>query len=482
MRSKFLGHLILIVLLNLLIKPIAIFGIDAQVQNTVGASEYGFYFSLLNFTYLFNILLDFGITNFNTKYVAQYPHLAQKYIGKIMPLRLGLFFLYVLVTISLALGLNYNERQFEILYILIGNQFLVSVILYLRSYFSGLLYLKIDILLSVLDKFFLILSVGYFLYFNTGFEMTIKRFVMIQSCTLLLTLSIALVLLISKIGFPKIKWSLSFNRMILKQSFPYALLIVLMMLYNRVDSVMLERMLPNGDYEAGIYAQAYRLLDAFFMFASLFSSLLFPLFSKIIKEKQEVKNLLASASNILLPMAIILAGVCFVDWKFLLQLIYQHDIQYSGEVFRILMFSFIPICITLLFGTLLTVNGNLKLLNWVSFSGILANVILNTLFIPKYGALGATYTSLITQSLVALIQFIFVIRVLKIEIHFITIARYLGLIVLLIAIPFTLKFFNVDWNKSLVILLLCFIYLFLSRLFDWRNVMELIASKKRNLN
>ena len=59
MRLKFFSHLILMVLLNLLVKPIAIFGIDAQVQNVVGAEEYGIYFSLLNFTYLFNIFLDF---------------------------------------------------------------------------------------------------------------------------------------------------------------------------------------------------------------------------------------------------------------------------------------------------------------------------------------------------------------------------------------------------------------------------------------
>ena len=52
MRKTFLSHLFLIVLLNLLVKPLAIFGIDAQVQNEVGAAEYGFYFSLLNFTML----------------------------------------------------------------------------------------------------------------------------------------------------------------------------------------------------------------------------------------------------------------------------------------------------------------------------------------------------------------------------------------------------------------------------------------------
>ena len=57
MQKKFISNLILLALLNLVIKPVAIFGIDVTVQNRVGSEDYGLYFSLLNFTYLFNILL-----------------------------------------------------------------------------------------------------------------------------------------------------------------------------------------------------------------------------------------------------------------------------------------------------------------------------------------------------------------------------------------------------------------------------------------
>ena len=478
MRFTFLVHLTLMVLLNLLIKPLAIFGIDAQVQNAVGATEYGFYFSLLNFTYLFNILLDFGITNFNTKYMAQYPHLARQYIGKILPLRIALLLIYVLLTLGLAFCLGYNEKQFQVLYVLILNQFFISVILYFRSYFSGLLYLKIDILLSVMDKFFLILFMGYFLYLQTGYPVSVSLFVWLQTCSLGLTLLIALILLLSKIGFPVIKWNLSFNRFILRKSFPYALLIVLMMLYNRVDSIMLERMLGDGEYQAGIYAQAYRLLDAFFMFASLFSSLLFPILARMLKEGGDVRGLLGTAGNILLPGAIILAAVCFVDWQFILELFYHRDIREAGVVFRILMFSFIPVCITLLFGTLLTVNGNLKFLNWVSFAGIWANVGLNFILIPKYGALGTTYATLFTQGAVALVQLYYAIRLFQMEVNARIMLKYAALIVVLVLVPLGLNWAGLDWNRSLVMLVTAFVVLITTRLLDWKAFLELLKTKR----
>ena len=47
-KQKFIWNLILVILLNLLIKPFYILGIDAEVINRVGASVYGNYFALIN--------------------------------------------------------------------------------------------------------------------------------------------------------------------------------------------------------------------------------------------------------------------------------------------------------------------------------------------------------------------------------------------------------------------------------------------------
>ena len=68
--SKFYSSLSLLILVNLFIKPVWIFGIDRNVQNTVGFAEYGLYFSLYNLSILFSFLLDWGFTNFMNREVA----------------------------------------------------------------------------------------------------------------------------------------------------------------------------------------------------------------------------------------------------------------------------------------------------------------------------------------------------------------------------------------------------------------------------
>ena len=52
-HSKFYSSLLLLIVLNAIIKPFWIFGIDRQVQNITGTAEYGTYFSLLNLSIVF---------------------------------------------------------------------------------------------------------------------------------------------------------------------------------------------------------------------------------------------------------------------------------------------------------------------------------------------------------------------------------------------------------------------------------------------
>lgn len=474
MQRKFLGNLMLVVLLNLLVKPFAIFGIDAEVQNVVGTQAYGLYFSLLNFTYIFNILLDLGITNYNTKYVAQHPNLVKRYMGKIIPLRILLFLIYVFVSIGIAAVLGYNHNQLFILSMLILNQFLISIILFLRSYFAGLMLFKIDILLSVLDKLILILLAGYLLYFSehkTAF--TMNWFVGIQLISYAFTACVAIGFIIFKIGIPKLNWSPAFSKVMLRKSLPYALLILLMMLYNRVDAVMIERLHPMGQAQAGIYAQSFRILDALLMFAMLFSNLLFPIFARLIQERNSVIPLLNSASRLLLSFSIVAACCAFFYAKIILGWIYRGELNQSIPVFSWLMLSFIPICVTLIYGTLLTANGSLRILNRLSFVGLLANVILNVFFIQFWGAWGAALATLITQSAVALLQLIFVGKYFELKFNFLNILRYAGFIGWLILSVFLLEKADLHASKIFAFSASSLLALFVFKMVDIKSMIGL---------
>lgn len=472
MQRKFLNNLILMVLLNLLVKPFAIFGIDAEVQNRIGAEEYGLYFSLLNFTYFFNIILDLGITNYNTKYVAQYPHLVKRYMGKILPLRLLLFLTYVAITLGLALVLGYEGRQFVFLGILIFNQFLISVIQYLRSYFAGLMLFKVDTILSVLDKMLLIFLAGYLLYGAAYAEkFKLSWFIGAQTVSYLITVMFAVSLLIWKIGIPKMNWSPAFNKVILRKSFPYAILILLMMLYNRVDAVMIERLHPMGKKEAGIYAQAFRMLDAFVMFAMLLTNLLYPIFSRIIKERDSVKPILDSASRLLFAFALSGAAGSFFFPSHILSLIYTGDIHEVIPVYQWVMLSFIPVCVIMITGTLLTANGSMKALNYLSLFGLIVNILLNLFFIRMWGAWGASIATLLTQAAIAIAQSFFVWKYFDLEFHAKQWLRYIGFTGWITATCIAINYLQIQSFVIPMFMVSTVVGLFVFEMIQWKTLL-----------
>lgn len=476
MQKKFISNLILLIVLNLIVKPISIFGIDAAVQNRVGAEDYGLYFSLLNLSFLFNIILDLGINNFTTKNIAQFPHIVKRYIGKLLSLRLVLFVIYASITLILATFLGHTERSFNILYLLIFNQFLVVLIAYFRSHFAGLLMFKTDAFISVLDRFLLIFICGYLLFFSSS-TFYMQTFVWTQTIAYLITFIITFFWLLTKVGIPKFSFHWIFSIAIIKKSLPFALLVLLMMIYTRSDSVFLERLHPNGNFESGIYAQGFRLLDAFFIFGMLFATLLFPLFSKQLKEKESVLPLLKMSSNLLIGGAIFLSLFCVFNASFIVNLIYTNNTELSIPSFNWLMLTFIWMCFSLIFGTLLTANGNLKLLNQMSFLAIVLNIVLNFSLIPHLGAEGAAITAFNTQLFVAIVQLIAVYRIFKIRFQFKRLMIYfffvLGLIGLFFLTPNSLS----DTLRISVQLLVGVTLLFLFKFIDLKGLVSLLKEK-----
>lgn len=440
MQKKFVTNLALLLFLNLLIKPFWILGIERVVQNTVGDDEYGVYFAVLNFSFLLNILLDFGITNFNNKNIAQNNHLLTKHFSSLFVLKLLLAIVYIIVTLLIGLIIGYDFPYMKLLMVLGFNQFLISMVLYLRSNLLGLHLFKTDSIISVLDRLIMIAICALLLWGHiVEVKLDIMLFVYIQTFAYALTALIAFIVVVRKADFLKLRFSRAFSVMILKKSFPFAILVLLMTFYNRIDAVMLERILPadttmrdgqniSGAWQAGIYAKGYRLLDAANMIAYLFSVQLLPIFARMLKYKESVEQLVKLAFTLIITPAIVVAAACFFYQDQLIDLLYtaksadaamvEAHKEVSANVFSLLMTCFIPISTTYIFGTLLTANGNLRELNIMAGTGMLINIILNIVFIPHFYAQGSAFASLTTQCLTALTQVIMAQYMFKFRINY----------------------------------------------------------------
>jgi O-antigen/teichoic acid export membrane protein len=215
---------------------------------------------------------------------------------------------------------------------------------------------------------------------------------------------IVLGVLISKTGYIKLRIQKAISWKIIKAGMPFAFLIFLMAAYSRIDSVMLERLLENGKEQAGIYAQSFRILDSAVMMPVLFAGLLLPMFSKMLGDKVNIAPLVSMAFHLIWIIAIAFSMASAFYAKPIIHLLYNEGSIYSAKVFSILICSFIPISVVFIYGTLITASGNLKLLNLISLVSVFINIGLNLVLIPKFMALGAAISCLITQFFVATAQ------------------------------------------------------------------------------
>lgn len=477
MRKFFVTNLFFLLTLNILIKSFWILGIDRGIQNAVSAQEYGVYFALLNFTFLFNILLDFGITNYNNRMIARHTNLLKKYFARIIPLKILLSVLYMLVVIVSGLCLGYDCWQTKMLFWMCLTQVLSSFISYFRSNITSMMLFKTDSIISVLDRFLLIVVCGFMLW-NSRLRQnfSIERVVYAQFLTMLITFLVALSVCLAKTGFVRMKWNKAFGFLLLRDGLPFAVLGLLMACYNKMDSVMLLSLVDDNGKSSGIYASGFRLVDSANMVSYLFSVILLPLFSKMIKENRKITDVMGAAFHLLLIITTAFVAISLLYSRELMELLYNKHIEESAEVYRWLSFCLVPISMTYIFGTLLTANGSLKYLNIIAGLGMLMNIGLNFILIPLFQQNGAAITSLITQTVTAALQAWLALKIFKVKFDWkycLKIVFYVfAVAVAAVAVRYAL---SASWIvKTAVSLVLFVVMAFAVRILSFKDVKSLV--------
>jgi O-antigen/teichoic acid export membrane protein len=408
MQKLFIRGLGITLLLNLLVKPATIFLVDIKMQNELGSDSYGIFQTMLNFTFLFSMFLDMGMTNFMTRMIAQHPHMIHKYSNRLFTFRLVLIAVYTVWTVSLFFLLNFNTSWLWVLFALIIHQINIISVNYVRAYTGGLLKFGLDAVLSVVERsvYFVL---GSILVYSVVFQpIRLEWFVIAFVSSSTSSLIIATTIYLKLVAFPKWHWDADFFKAIFRQSYPYAILVILMMLTSRLDAVFIEKLHHDGTNQVSFYTQSFRLLDACWMFAVLFGSILLPVFSRLLKENNSTTNIMTTSLNILVAGGILMIGFTIGLKEIIFNLLYKEANYYSYQSWIFHAITFIPMCFTVVFGTLLTANGSLRILNQIAFSSLIIVCVLNFLLVPKWGAIGAAVATCVAQTTMGVLQYLVV--------------------------------------------------------------------------
>jgi O-antigen/teichoic acid export membrane protein len=265
-----------------------------------------------------------------------------------------------------------------------------------------------------------------------------------------------------------------------------------MSVYNRVDSVFIERILTGdlGEQQVGVYAHAFRILDAANQIALLFAVLLLPIYSRMIRLGQSVVDMVRLPFSILFAGGIVLAVGSYFYSSEIMQLLYPIQpgetpeayasvMQQSATIYGLLMFCFLATSTMYVFSTLLTANGSLKQLNLVALIGILVNFTLNIVLIPKMMATGSAIASLVTQAVTATSHILLVQWYFKFKVNW----RYLGVLAfyafIVILLSYLSRMLPYHWLVNLgLVVVVAFAIAFATRLVSLRSIWLIVKSRE----
>jgi O-antigen/teichoic acid export membrane protein len=383
-KANFLSGLSWLVLLNILIKPVWLLGVDRQVQNIVGHETYGQYFSILSLSIILSFVADLGITNMVNRQLALGEGIN---IKKFIFSKGFLAILYVILVFLVAVISGITNFSLLILIVLI--QILTSFLLFFRSIITANQFFKTDAWISIVDKLLMIVILLPVLYlFPVAIDLL--DFLKLQLITILITIIIA-IKFSYKIQSSRISVNNNFN---INRTLPFIFIILLMSILYRIGGFLLERLHVNGAYEAGIYASAFRITDAGNMVGYLVASFLVPFAARNLKQTSLLGTTVLQLRWNLMLLGGFAVVFTIIYSKELVRLLYNYEEPFQSQVLILSVWSLPALYFIHIYSSLLTAKGSFNSLILIIAGGVVLNVLMNIVLIPAYGARACGWAAL----------------------------------------------------------------------------------------
>jgi O-antigen/teichoic acid export membrane protein len=363
---------------------------------------------------------------------------------------------FSIVTITggiIYLNLLYNGENYIVGLIFVFNAIVTSNIMYLFSVFRAKNVFVIESWISMLYAIFSIVIVVFYHYFDLQVLFVAYSLLIVR----ILQMIILSILLIRKFNI-KAVFNLEINKYLFKNSFSFGAHFIIGVFYFSIDNQMLAYF--SGNDALAIYQSMFKIVMILLAVNSLFETVFFPyLSSKFGENNLEFLNIsnLINKAILILGLTIFLMFNIFI--KDIVEFLYSEDYLIGLTIAYPLSLVLLFRIFTTVYSVLLTISNHQNMRVITVAVTLIVNIVLNFIFIPKYGFVGAAWVSAITHIIMFILYVSFAKKyILSFLIDFKTI--FLNIVVLFI---FTyINFFNihVGYLESFLMIITYSLFLF----------------------
>ncbi len=350
-----------------------------------------------------------GLHNYAVKTISEQGEnyksiLAELWFSKSILILLYLIIVFISIFIQ---GLNFEQG---LIFFLISIEMLIfSLYQFLRCFSQGLQLLKLDSILSSLDRVLLIILGGSILYIYTEpNSISLQGFIYFHILAYAICFIGIWLFLKSKISFRLDKFSVAQLKKIVLEGWPLLIIVMLMSIYTRADVVMLKNMLPDGELQCGSLAYANKFIDSAYNAMALLSVFLLPTIAfHFTEKKHEYIRKVVFISFII--SSVLALGFILLSYLFgsdLYRFLYPLSIANDVLIFTTQSWTVLGVGWMYVFGSYLTATGRFKILILIVSFGVIISIGLNLILIPSHKALGTAISSSIVQMTMGLLHMI----------------------------------------------------------------------------
>lgn len=360
------------------------------VARYLGPTEFGVYSYVVSLVTLLTALAEFRLQNILIRDFSEDKVKKEILLGS--SLRICLFFATLgYVLLSVIVWILNDELIIKSFVLIYGTSYFFQIFRFLRAYFISKLLNKLIIRAEIITTIVILLFAVVFIYL----KLSIKYFIVLRVFDFFL-FSAILILIYSISEGSIFRWRDNelVRKRLIKDSVPLVLSSIAVVVFNRVDQVMIKHLID--DYAVGQYSAAVSITGIIAFIPIVLSESITPTLITRRKIKIEYYEISKQAfSNIIIWGSLILSFVVMLLSPVIIQILYGADYTPAIEVMKIFAFKGLFVAMGAVAAQIMIIESVHQLAYIKSLTGGIINIILNYILLVSVGMIGAVWASLI---------------------------------------------------------------------------------------
>ena len=363
----------------------------------LGPSNYGVINYGSAYTAFFLNLCTLGINSVLVKEFVDYPNEEGKIIGTTLGLKGVASVLSAISIMLISSFIDANEPTTILVVALCSIGLVFNILDTFNYWFQSKLQSKVTAMASLIA---FAVTAAYKVYLMVT-DKSVVYFAFATSIDYM-CIGVLLILVYKRYKGSKLCFSWEYGKRLLKSSTPFIIPGLMVAIYGQTDKMMLKQMI--SDAEIGYYSTAVSICTMWCFILSAIIDSMYPIIMEAYNENEDDfihKNRILY--TIIFYCCIFVSVFITVFAKIIVKMLYGNAYLPTVNPLRIITWYTAFSYLGLARNAWIVCKNKQKYLTPVYASAALANVVLNLIFIPLYGASGAAVASLIAQILTTLV-------------------------------------------------------------------------------